>query len=150
VADSRLRLRVLVVVPICRRQNRDASRVGHANVDRSATRRQLAESRVGEQRQVRLPRQVSAGEAVRPVIRSTDGVHGFAIPTLKIDVLLPKSGEPATAEFTAPAPGRYEIACSEFCGGGHGRMKAACSASLPHEPVNREKKKERVVRINGQ
>jgi cytochrome c oxidase subunit II len=69
--------------------------------------------------------QVNAGETVRLVIRSTDGVHGFAIPKLKIDVPVPKGGDPATVEFTAPAAGRYEIACSEFCGSGHGRMKAA-------------------------
>lgn len=69
--------------------------------------------------------QVSAGEPVRIVIRSTDGVHGFAIPKLKIDVPVPKSGEPVTVEFIAPAAGQYEIACSEFCGRGHGQMKAA-------------------------
>jgi cytochrome c oxidase subunit 2 len=69
--------------------------------------------------------QVSAGEPVRIVIRSKDGVHGFSIPKLKIDVQVPKSGDPVMVEFTAPAPGRYEIACSEFCGSGHGQMKAA-------------------------
>jgi cytochrome c oxidase subunit II len=69
--------------------------------------------------------QVSAGEPVRIVIRSKDGVHGFSIPKLKIDVQVPKSGDPVTVEFTAPAAGRYEIACSEFCGSGHGQMKAA-------------------------
>jgi heme/copper-type cytochrome/quinol oxidase subunit 2 len=52
-------------------------------------------------------------------------VHGFSIPTLKIDVQVPKSGDPVMVEFTAPAAGRYEIACSEFCGSGHGQMKAA-------------------------
>jgi cytochrome c oxidase subunit 2 len=69
--------------------------------------------------------QVKAGEPVRIVIRSNDGVHGFSIPTLKIDVQVPKGGDPVTVEFTAPAAGRYEIACSEFCGSGHGQMKAA-------------------------
>ena len=69
--------------------------------------------------------QVNAGEPVRIVIRSTDGVHGFSIPKLNIDVQVPKGGDPVAAEFTAPAAGRYEIACSEFCGNGHGQMKAA-------------------------
>ena len=69
--------------------------------------------------------QVNAGEPVRVVIRSTDGVHGFSIPALKIDVQVAKGGDPLTLEFTAPAAGRYEIACSEFCGIGHGQMKAA-------------------------
>jgi heme/copper-type cytochrome/quinol oxidase subunit 2 len=69
--------------------------------------------------------QVTAGESVRLVVRSTDGTHGFAIPKLKIDLRIPDSGDPVTAEFTAPAAGEYEIACSEFCGRGHGQMKAA-------------------------
>ena len=69
--------------------------------------------------------QLAAGESVRLVVRSKDGTHGFAIPKLKIDLHLPESGEPATAEFIAPAAGEYEIACSEFCGRGHGQMKAA-------------------------
>jgi cytochrome c oxidase subunit II len=69
--------------------------------------------------------QVHAGEPVRIVIRSKDGVHGFSIPKLKIDVSVPQGGDPVTVEFTAPIAGRYEIACSEFCGRGHGQMKAA-------------------------
>jgi cytochrome c oxidase subunit 2 len=68
--------------------------------------------------------QVVAGETVRLVVRSKDGVHGFAIPKLKIDLHVPDGGEPVTADFTAPAAGEYEIACSEFCGRGHGQMKA--------------------------
>jgi cytochrome c oxidase subunit II len=75
--------------------------------------------------------QVNAGEPVRIVIRSTDSVHGFSIPTLKIDAQVPKGGGPATVEFTAPAAGRYEIACSEFCGSGHGHMKAALVSIAP-------------------
>src|SRR5580765_266648 len=69
--------------------------------------------------------QVIAGESVRLVVRSKEGSHGFAIPKLKIDLHVPDSGEPVTAEFTAPAAGEYDIACSEFCGHGHGQMKAA-------------------------
>jgi heme/copper-type cytochrome/quinol oxidase subunit 2 len=71
---------------------------------------------------------VSAGEAVRLVIRSKDGTHGFAIPKLNIDVHLPNSGEPVTVTFAAPPAGEYEIACSEFCGHGHGQMKAALAS----------------------
>ena len=69
--------------------------------------------------------QVVAGESVRIVARSKDGTHGFSIPKLKIDLRIPDSGDPVTAEFTAPAAGDYESACSEFCGRGHGQMKAA-------------------------
>jgi cytochrome c oxidase subunit 2 len=80
--------------------------------------------------------QVNAGEPVRIVIRSKDHVHGFSIPKLKIDVSVPKSGEPVTVDFTAPPPGRYEIACSEFCGSGHGQMKAAL-VSIGATPTTR-------------
>jgi len=69
--------------------------------------------------------QVVAGESVRLVVRSKDGTHGFSIPKLKIDLHVPDSGDPVTAEFIAPAAGEYEIACSEFCGRGHAQMKAA-------------------------
>jgi cytochrome c oxidase subunit II len=75
--------------------------------------------------------QVVAGEPVRLVIRSDDTIHGFAIRELKIEVQIPKGGEPVVAEFIAPQPGRYPIACSEFCGGGHGRMKAALISVAP-------------------
>jgi heme/copper-type cytochrome/quinol oxidase subunit 2 len=69
--------------------------------------------------------QVTAGEPVRLVVRSKDGTHGFSIPKLKVDVVVPKTGDAVTVELTAPPAGRYEIACSEFCGSGHGQMKAA-------------------------
>ena len=36
--------------------------------------------------------EVSAGESVRLVLRSKDTVHGFSIPSLKIDVQVPKNG----------------------------------------------------------
>jgi cytochrome c oxidase subunit 2 len=69
--------------------------------------------------------QVTAGERVRLIVRSGDGTHGFSIPKLKVDMRIPKGGQPVVLDLTAPAPGRYEIACSEFCGNGHGGMKAA-------------------------
>jgi cytochrome c oxidase subunit II len=68
--------------------------------------------------------QVVSGEPVRLIVRSKDVTHGFAIPALKIDERISRSGEPVVVTFTAPAPGEYEIACSEFCGRGHGHMKA--------------------------
>jgi cytochrome c oxidase subunit 2 len=75
--------------------------------------------------------QVSAGEAVRLVVRSNDGTHGFSIPKLNIDLHIPKTGEPVTVDFVAPPAGDYEIACSEFCGRGHGQMKAALVSVAP-------------------
>jgi cytochrome c oxidase subunit II len=73
---------------------------------------------------------VTTGERVRLLIRSADTVHGFQIRGLNIDLQVPKSGE-AVAEFTAPPPGRYEIACSEFCGSGHGQMRAVLVSVAP-------------------
>src|SRR5215831_21348745 len=75
--------------------------------------------------------QVVAGEPVRLVLRSADVVHGFAIRDLKIDVQIPRGGEPVIVELDAPPAGRYEIACSEFCGGGHSQMKAALVSVAP-------------------
>jgi cytochrome c oxidase subunit 2 len=75
--------------------------------------------------------QVVAGEPVRLVIHSGDTVHGFAIRELKIDLQIPKGNAPVTVDFTAPAAGRYEIACSEFCGSGHGQMKAVLVSVAP-------------------
>jgi len=40
--------------------------------------------------------EVTAGESVRPVIRSKDVVHGFSIPDLKIEARIPHGGEPVT------------------------------------------------------
>src|SRR5215471_12092800 len=75
--------------------------------------------------------QVVAGEPVRLVVRSADAVHGFAIPALKIDLQVPRGGDPVVAEFIAPPAGRYDVACSEFCGRGHGQMKAALVSAAP-------------------
>jgi cytochrome c oxidase subunit 2 len=75
--------------------------------------------------------EVTAGEPVRLVVRSADAAHGFAIRKLKIDIQVPRSGEPVTAEFTAPPAGRYVIECSEYCGKGHGQMKAALVSVAP-------------------
>jgi cytochrome c oxidase subunit 2 len=67
---------------------------------------------------------VTAGEPVRLVIHARDATHGFSIKELSFHLEIPRSSEAVTAEFTAPPPGRYEIACSEFCGRGHRHMKA--------------------------
>ena len=75
--------------------------------------------------------EVTAGEAVRLVIHSDDTTHGFAIKKVKVNVVVPKGGQQVTAEFTAPPPGRYEIACSEFCGLGHHGMKATLVSTAP-------------------
>src|SRR5258707_2002344 len=87
---------------------------------------------------------VTAGESVRLVLRSSDVVHGFSIPSLKIDAQVPNGGYSMTVEFTAPPAGQYEVACSEFCGSGHGGMRAllvstdasAVSVTTPPAPAD--------------
>src|ERR1700674_1777886 len=49
--------------------------------------------------------QVTAGEPVRLVVRSKEGTHGFSIPKLKVDVVVPKTGDAVTMELTATAGG---------------------------------------------
>jgi cytochrome c oxidase subunit 2 len=80
--------------------------------------------------------EVTAGEPVRLVIHSTDGTHGFAIRDLKIRLEVPRSGKAVIAEFIAPPPGRYDIACSEVCGRGHRQMKASLVSVAPTPSVH--------------
>jgi cytochrome c oxidase subunit 2 len=78
--------------------------------------------------------EVTAGETVRLVMHSVDGVHGLSIRRLKMAMRIPATGEAVTFQFTAPPPGRYDIECSEFCGSGHGQMKAVL-VSVPPRSV---------------
>jgi cytochrome c oxidase subunit 2 len=72
-----------------------------------------------------LPEQVEVveGDQVTINVRSADGTHGIEIDTLKVKKAVPRGGEVVTLSFTAPAPGRYRIACSEYCGRGHDDMR---------------------------
>ena len=67
--------------------------------------------------------EVTEGERVRLILRSTDTEHGFSVRKLNLKVAVPKTGEPVTVEFVADKAGTYEFKCSEYCGSGHGRMK---------------------------
>jgi len=67
--------------------------------------------------------EVTEGERVRLILRSTDTEHGFSARKLNLKVAVPKTGEPVTVEFVADKAGTYEFKCSEYCGSGHGRMK---------------------------
>ena len=66
--------------------------------------------------------EVTEGERVRLLVRSADGVHGFEIKRFRVNRAIPRGGKPVTIEFTASAPGTYEIVCSEYCGEGHEAM----------------------------
>jgi cytochrome c oxidase subunit 2 len=67
--------------------------------------------------------EVAAGEPVRLLVKSGDGLHGLEIKALKVKKEIPRGSEPVVIEFTAPGPGRFPILCSEFCGDGHADMK---------------------------
>ena len=66
--------------------------------------------------------EVTQGERVRLLVRSADGVHGIEIKRFRINRPVPRGGKPVTIEFTAAAPGSYDILCSEYCGDGHEAM----------------------------
>lgn len=75
--------------------------------------------------------EATRGDHVRVVLRSADGTHGFAIKKLKVDVDVPKGGEPVVVEFDADQAGSFPISCSEYCGRGHSRMKGLLVVSEP-------------------
>jgi cytochrome c oxidase subunit 2 len=67
--------------------------------------------------------EVTAGERVRLLVRSADGLHGIEIKKMKVAKEIPRGNKPVTIEFTADEAGRYPILCSEYCGDGHDDMK---------------------------
>lgn len=67
--------------------------------------------------------EVTEGDRVVVIVRSTDVEHGFAIKKLKVKAEITKDGEPVWVEFVAKKAGTYEISCTEYCGMGHSRMK---------------------------
>jgi len=67
--------------------------------------------------------EVTEGDRVRLVVRSSDSVHGLQIKRFGMNKLVPRGGEPVTIDFTASRAGTFEILCSEFCGDGHDAMK---------------------------
>jgi cytochrome c oxidase subunit 2 len=69
--------------------------------------------------ELRLPR----GRPVRLVLRSTDVIHSFWVPELRVKQnLVP--GMRIEIWLTPTVSGDYEIACNQICGLGHYRMKA--------------------------
>jgi cytochrome c oxidase subunit 2 len=68
--------------------------------------------------------EVTEGDTVRLIVRSSDGRHGLGLKPFKIKREIPKSGEPITVEFVASEAGEFEITCTEWCGKGHKKMKA--------------------------
>jgi cytochrome c oxidase subunit 2 len=79
--------------------------------------------------------QAVAGERLRIVVRSGDGMHGFEIKKFKVSKEIPRGGDPVVIEFTPTEVGRFPIACSLFCGDGHEDMKGALVVSAGETPA---------------
>ena len=75
-----------------------------------------------------------AGREVDLALRSTDVIHGFAVPALRLKQnTMP--GETAHIHFTPTVPGDYAILCTQVCGTGHYRMNATLRV-LPPDQFN--------------
>ncbi|RPI55729.1 MAG: cytochrome c oxidase subunit II [Acidobacteria bacterium] len=68
--------------------------------------------------------EIGLGERVLLNVVSVDGVHGFQVKELGLNVRIPAGGKTVTVELTPKTAGTFEITCSEYCGSGHSRMKA--------------------------
>jgi len=63
------------------------------------------------------------GREVDLALHSTDVIHGFSIPALRLKQnAVP--GETVHIHFTPTLPGEYAILCTQVCGSGHFRMNA--------------------------
>jgi cytochrome c oxidase subunit II len=67
--------------------------------------------------------QVKVGEAVRLMVRSGDGLHGFEIKEMKVKKELERGADPVAIDLKPTTAGRFPILCSEYCGEGHDDMK---------------------------
>jgi cytochrome c oxidase subunit 2 len=75
---------------------------------------------------------VPVGKPVKVVLRSTDVIHSFFLPNLRLkqDVV---PGREIEAWFEAEKAGKYEIPCAELCGFGHSGMKGWLYVHPPEE-----------------
>ena len=76
-----------------------------------------------------------AGERLRILVKSGDGLHGFEIKKFKVSKEIPRGGEPVVIEFTASEAGKFPILCSVFCGDGHGDMKGMLVVTADPAPA---------------
>ncbi len=75
-----------------------------------------------------------AGREVDLALRSSDVIHGFAVPALRLKQnAMP--GETTHVHFTPTTPGEYAILCTQVCGSGHYRMNATLRV-LPLDQFN--------------
>jgi len=65
---------------------------------------------------------VKKDERVVLEIANLDVPHGFSIPDLQVNELLPP-GRTTRIEITATKVGRFDFVCSVICGRGHSSMR---------------------------
>ena len=67
---------------------------------------------------------VKQGAVVEFVVTSEDTDHGFRIPSVGIDGVVPQQGKgELRVRFEAVKKGRYPFECSRACGAGHNMMR---------------------------
>lgn len=73
---------------------------------------------------------VPVGEPVRLILKSSDVIHSFFVPSflVKRDVIPLGQGAPNELEFTVTDAGTYTGQCAEFCGDLHARMTFSVEA----------------------
>jgi cytochrome c oxidase subunit 2 len=76
-----------------------------------------------------------AGERLRILVKSGDGLHGFEIKKFKVSKEIPRGGEPVVIEFTASEAGKFPILCSVFCGDRHADMKGMLVVTADPAPT---------------
>ncbi|MBJ9993058.1 MULTISPECIES: cupredoxin domain-containing protein [Paenibacillus] len=67
---------------------------------------------------------LKAGDTVKLTFKNKDGVHGFEIPDLNVNL---QDGQ--TATFTVDKAGTYDFNCSIQCGSGHDNMTGTITVS---------------------
>ncbi|MGH7828580.1 MAG: cytochrome c oxidase subunit II, partial [Candidatus Binatia bacterium] len=75
---------------------------------------------------------VPANKVIHIVLKSTDVIHSFFLPNLRVkqDAV---PGREILVWFEATKPGRYELPCAELCGFGHSGMRGWLYVHAPEE-----------------
>ena len=76
---------------------------------------------------------IPQGETVRFNLKSTDVLHGFAIPGLMVDLKSTQIGVAAQLKFTATKVGTYPGLCSVVCGREHSTQIFTVKVVTPAE-----------------
>ncbi len=80
------------------------------------------------------PLSVESGREVRLTVKSVEGAHALRIAHTNVQSGILASGATQVISFTAPAPGRYVIACTLWCGVDHWRMRTVIEVIDPAAP----------------